>query len=172
MMPRRLVNILDHTLPTDEQVRAGIREAENTAHCSYAQMVKAIYLAMQSTSPTEVGGLRVTQADRDAAARLVRQGCPGLSNGNKVIADEIKGGLHDDYYVVQTIAKHRLDAQSSSPVLVDRPEDVGLVEKVADALENRWLQLCRPENDEKPVWSELAQAVLSILTPYTVDGSK
>jgi hypothetical protein len=52
----------------------------------------------------------VEQTDRDAAAQLVRLGCPGLSNGNKVVASEIKGGLHDNYLVVQTFARHRAEA--------------------------------------------------------------
>lgn len=59
-------------------------------------------------------GEGVTQMDRDAAAEIVRIGAPGLGNGNKVIAGEIKGGLHDAYAVVQTFARHRLSTPSST----------------------------------------------------------
>ena len=54
----------------------------------------------------------IAQADRNAASALVASGAPGLGNGNKVIAAEIKGKLHDDYLVVQAFARHRI---ASSP---------------------------------------------------------
>jgi hypothetical protein len=50
----------------------------------------------------------VTQADRDAAAFLVKCGAPGLGNGNKVMASEIVGKLHDNYEVAQAFARHRI----------------------------------------------------------------
>lgn len=50
----------------------------------------------------------VEQCDRDVAAAIVRKGNPGVGDGNKVIGNEIKGKLHDDYAIVQAFARHRL----------------------------------------------------------------
>ena len=49
----------------------------------------------------------VIQADRLVASEIVRYGAPGVGNGNTIIASEIKGGLHDNYAIVQEVASHR-----------------------------------------------------------------
>lgn len=69
----------------------------------------------------------VEQVDRDAAAAIVRKGNPGVGNGNKVIASEIKGKLHDDYAIVQAFARHRLTHQP----------DRAAVEALREALETK-----------------------------------
>lgn len=51
--------------------------------------------------------VEVTQEDRKIASAITRNGAPGR-NGNKVVAAEIKDGLHDDSFVVQSYARHRL----------------------------------------------------------------
>lgn len=53
----------------------------------------------------------VIQLDRINAAKIVRIGFPGGGNGNKVIADEIVDGMHDQYEVVQAFARHRIAEQ-------------------------------------------------------------
>lgn len=62
----------------------------------------------------------VTQADRIIAAEIVRYGAPGVGNGNKVISDEIRGGLHDGYMIVQAIASLR--EQSTAQLEADRAD--------------------------------------------------
>lgn len=57
--------------------------------------------------------VEVIQADRDAAALVACAGSPGLGNGNKAIGDEIKGGLHDGYLLIQAFARHRIEAIAS-----------------------------------------------------------
>jgi hypothetical protein len=61
--------------------------------------------------PSEATEPKVIQDDRDAASEIVRWGAPGLSNGNATAADEIKGGLHDNYAIVKAFARHRLAAE-------------------------------------------------------------
>lgn len=56
--------------------------------------------------------LSVTQADRDFASAVVRAGVAGCGNGNKVVASGIKGGLHDNYYIVQLAAQYRIASQA------------------------------------------------------------
>ncbi len=63
---------------------------------------------MTTLSKEEALPVEITQVDRDAAAKITRAGAPGLGNGNKVMAGEIKGGLHDTYTLVQAFARHRL----------------------------------------------------------------
>jgi hypothetical protein len=65
------------------------------------------------TTPVKLERCPVTDEDRQAAAALVRTGAPGLGNGNKVIASEIVGKLHDDYAIVQAFARHRAMHQAS-----------------------------------------------------------
>jgi hypothetical protein len=67
------------------------------------------------TPPVKLEHCPVTDEDRQAAAALVRTGAPGLGNGNgnKAIASEIVGKLHDDYAVVQAFARHRATHQAS-----------------------------------------------------------
>lgn len=69
--------------------------------------------------------------------------------------------------------------RQASPNSSHRPEDVGLVEKVARAICRancpKWMNAdeinCQVENGWD-LWTGEALAVLSILTPYTVDGPK
>ena len=56
--------------------------------------------------------VEVTRADRKVAAALARGGFPGFQ-GNKIIATEIMGKLHDGYFLVQEIARHRLTSAAT-----------------------------------------------------------
>ena len=51
----------------------------------------------------------VVAAVARVAAEIVRRGAPGVGNGNSVISDEIKGGMHDEYAIAQAIAQYRED---------------------------------------------------------------
>jgi hypothetical protein len=61
----------------------------------------------------------VSKEAREAAAAIVESGCPGLGNGNKVVADEIRGGLHDDYAIVQAFQAIRRDEAEKCAMVVD-----------------------------------------------------
>ena len=63
--------------------------------------------------------VEVTRADRKVAAALARGGFPGFQ-GNKIIATEIMGKLHDGYFLVQEIARHRLTSAATLQSQCDR----------------------------------------------------
>lgn len=75
------------------------------------------------TPPSSSNAYEVEQCDRDAAADLARSGAPGLGNGNRVVASEIKGGLHDDYHLVQALAKHRHEQTSAFRSQIEKVRD-------------------------------------------------
>ena len=85
----------------------------------------------------------VDQRDRDAAAALVRAGYPGGGNGNKVVASGIKGGLHDSYFIVQEVAKHRIAAEAEVATL--RAEVEALRKRGAEAIIAYHVAICSPK---------------------------
>jgi hypothetical protein len=72
--------------------------------------------------------IEVSQSARKTASEIVRRGAPGLGNGNKVIAGEIKYGLHDDYFIVQAIAEAEQRGMGRAAVIADQQAEFHALE--------------------------------------------
>jgi len=111
----------------------------------------------------------VIQDDREAAAEIVRCGAPGTGNGNTVIANEIKGGLHDSYHIVQIIARHR---QAHTPYR-EAGLDREAVARIIDVDAQSWAYRQFNQGHWHDRWKAAlakADAILALTSPTSEDA--